>query len=379
MDVLLKVLKQLRLPPELQPLKKELKKVLKEKHSVKVYSAEDEELIAKIKAETIRLNKNNVTRTQAYYDYYQECPEIHWSFLAHMVSRNAGWNMTDLRGEFLSRILNGEEQKAFFAFLERGNWLIFQDAYPQLLLYREWKRTRKNRFHLLADFHVSAFMEVVWNHYLQSKDVGILTHGLIINEQNYIQSRVMNNAVFQKNVVDTLEFKLQDYLAFNHILFPYMQDGNVSLKGDTVHQFQHVEARIRFGKKLYQILFSTEKNQVKQWAAANQHTGSRKDYWSHLFSDIQDKVPDAAYTAKLQGCHLKNASSRLYSPQLLAVWDTFDHEPAQAEEWCKDWRILYLLKEEEAAGDGRIEADYCQSLEGLELAALAKKVISVFT
>lgn len=45
-----------------------------------------------------------------------------------MVSRNGGWNMTDLKGELLSHLLSESEQNDFFQFLERGNWLIFQDV-----------------------------------------------------------------------------------------------------------------------------------------------------------------------------------------------------------------------------------------------------------
>ena len=48
---------------------------------------------------------NNITRTKAYFDIYQKYPEIHWAFLGHMVSRNGGWNMTDLKGDFLTRLL----------------------------------------------------------------------------------------------------------------------------------------------------------------------------------------------------------------------------------------------------------------------------------
>ena len=119
----------------------------------------------KIKQTTHLLNKNNVTRTKAYLDFYKRHPEIHWAFLGHMVSRNGGWNMTDLKGGFLSRLLTKKEANAFFNFLERGNWLIFQDAYPQFLVYEESKRSGKNLFYLLPHLHVSTFMETIWNHF----------------------------------------------------------------------------------------------------------------------------------------------------------------------------------------------------------------------
>lgn len=58
---------------------------------------EEEVLLNKIKIKTREANRNNVTRTKAYGDFYLEHPEVHWAYLVHMVSRNGGWNMTDLK------------------------------------------------------------------------------------------------------------------------------------------------------------------------------------------------------------------------------------------------------------------------------------------
>ena len=80
---------------------------------------EEQLIINKIKIQTEQLNKNNVTRTRAYYQFYIQYPEIHWALLGHMVSRNGGWNMTDLKGiyirEFYQRKIN-----SYFFFLEKG-------------------------------------------------------------------------------------------------------------------------------------------------------------------------------------------------------------------------------------------------------------------
>ena len=112
-------------------------------------SKEDQQLLQSIRLKTKQLNVNNMTRTKAYLDFYTFHPEIHWAFLGHMVSRNGGWNMTDLNGEFLSRLMHEQSKQDFFSFLERGNWLIFQDAYPQFLLYEESKSQSRNLFYLL--------------------------------------------------------------------------------------------------------------------------------------------------------------------------------------------------------------------------------------
>lgn len=123
----------------------------------------------------------------AYFDFYQKHPEIHWAFLGHMVSRNGGWNMTDLKGDLLTRLLTNKERDAYFTFLERGNWLIFQDAYPQFLLYGESLKRNKPLFYLLPALDISSFMESVWNYFWKRRDSYILTIALVINEQNYLE------------------------------------------------------------------------------------------------------------------------------------------------------------------------------------------------
>ena len=125
---------------------------------------EEQLIINKIKIQTEQLNKNNVTRTRAYYQFYIQYPEIHWALLGHMVSRNGGWNMTDLKGiyirEFYQRKIN-----SYFFFLEKGNWLIFQDVYPQFLLYEQSVKRSQKLFHLLPHLNVSTFMETMWHHF----------------------------------------------------------------------------------------------------------------------------------------------------------------------------------------------------------------------
>ncbi len=110
-----------------------------------------------IQDKTIEKNVNNLTRTKAYLDFYLEHPDIHWALLAHMVSRNAGWNMTDLKGEWLPQLFSQREQKDYFQFLKRGNWLIFQDVYPQLLIFH-YSLKQKKRFFTYLDLYRFLFL-----------------------------------------------------------------------------------------------------------------------------------------------------------------------------------------------------------------------------
>ncbi|MEH7011334.1 DUF2515 domain-containing protein [Neobacillus niacini] len=361
----------------IETIKDELKVKMKQPADIdnNKLTNEDKGLLERIRRNTRELNQNNVTRTKAYFDFYQKHPEIHWAFLGHMVSRNGGWNMTDLKGDLLTRLLMKKERNAYFTFLERGNWLIFQDAYPQFLLYSESLKRNKPLFYLLPHLNISTFMETIWNYFWRSPDPYILTIALVINEQNYLEKRVIQNPIYQKDVLNTLEFKLQDYLSFNHILFPYRKK---SLAGQTLHQFQSLHERILLGKKLYAVLFQ-RLNQFVEWAKAQPHTGSRKDYWPHIFNNVNEGIPGIPYQLRLNSCKLRWGARRIYSPDLTSAWKNVHHQEAEKGDWFSDWQVADYLSELSVTQiNGEIEYEYCKTLERLELAALAKKVITIF-
>ncbi|WP_353738308.1 DUF2515 domain-containing protein [Peribacillus asahii] len=369
--------KKITLLEPLATIKKELKVKSKQPSIKTELSSEERTLIEQIKFKTNKWNQNNITRTKAYLDFYQRHSEVHWAFLAHMVSRNGGWNMTDLKGGLLPRLLTKKECQSFFTFLERGNWLIFQDAFPQLLLYEESRKRGKNLFYLLPYFHVSLFMGVLWKQFLKDYDSYKLTIALIVNEQSHLELRVLENPIFKKNVFNTLEFKLQDLLSMNQILFPYVENGKVKLVGETVHHFESLHRRILLGKRLYSILFTDSKrlNKIEQWASLTPHSGSRKDYWPHIFHDIDEGVPGRLLKRRLKSCQLLPGSIRFYSPKLEFVWKDCVHEEAEIKEWYEDWQVVYYLMNSEETINGEIEDEYCQTLERIELTTIAKKAI----
>ncbi|UTW69708.1 DUF2515 family protein [Anaerobacillus sp. HL2] len=57
------------------------------------------EIVETIKLKTDVGNKHNISQTIFYDQFYLKHKEIIWAYLASFVSRNAGWNMTDLEGE----------------------------------------------------------------------------------------------------------------------------------------------------------------------------------------------------------------------------------------------------------------------------------------
>lgn len=318
------------------------------------WSAEDLELVQEIDDICKRAGASNITRTEAYLECYHNYPELHWAFLAHMVSRNAGWNMTDLQGSRMTDALTPEEKRMIYRFLERSNALIFQDAYPQLMLYMKSRELGASRFHLLSHFHVSRFMLPFWERFWIDRDSALLTVGLIINEQNYIEKRVVRHPYFQKNVTGKANFHLFTLAGLNQIVFPLLEEevhggqGEETaaahrLAGRTVSDFGSLPDRIALGKSLYAILMGLRavRSGAERFAASVPHSGSRADYWPDLFTaNIEE-----ALTAKVQGSELLGgetlpAGQRLYSPKLLSAWGDTPYEPISREDWLKDHSAL---------------------------------------
>lgn len=187
------------------------------------YSSADLKLAGEIAEATSKAGISNITRTKAYLDIYHACPELHWAFLAHMVSRNAGYNMTDLRGSRSAELIEEENIRWCYRFLERSNALIFQDAYPQLLLYLRSRELGSSQFHLLPYFHVSEFMRPFWDQFWIDRGSALLTVGLIINEQNYIEKRVVQNPAYQRHVTHKANFRLYSLSGLNQVVFPMLE------------------------------------------------------------------------------------------------------------------------------------------------------------
>lgn len=333
-------------------------------------------LIQDIITTTNRLNRNNVTRTIAYYDIYQRHPELHWALLAHMVSRNGGWNMTDLRGEWLPILIAKDRCEDMFEFLERINALIFQDAYPQLLLYEAGRAQKRNLSHLLPSLHVSAFMKPIWDLFWHKRCSELLTVGLIVNEQHYIEGRVVQKEPY-RSLLDSLALKAQALFQLNIIVFPYSQDHLQShrLAGVILESFSDLSERIGIGKKLYAILFGVPAihEGVLTFASVSPHTGSRSDYWPQLFATIKKAPPGTNLTEKLDGCKLVAGADRLYSPKLANAWKDRQLEPSDRYDWFSDMKAMDYFSDIALPRSFEITNEYCFALNKLELAALASQ------
>ncbi|MGO4110270.1 DUF2515 domain-containing protein [Paenibacillus sp. YAF4_2] len=338
------------------------------------WSGEESLLIERILAETARLNRNNVTRTEAYRLIYKRRPELHWAMLAHLVSRNGGWNMTDLEGEWLPHLLPGGKRKDVFLLLEHANAFIFGDAYPQLLLYEESIHADRPLFHLLTAFGVTRFMRPVWEQFWRRRDPVPLTVALIVNEQHFIEERVVQDDYFRKNVIETFFFGMQSLLQLNAVMFPYHSVNELRLVGLIMEHFDDLSERIEFGKALYAILFGVPR--VREGALAfvdkGRHTASRVDYAPQIFARVRRDPPSALYKERLLGGKLLPGAAPLYSPELGDAWANQTLEAPARGDWFHSaadiapyFRMLKLPRSFELSNE------YGLLLNKIELAVLA--------
>lgn len=239
-------------------------------------------LIRRIRAKVKRSNMDNISRTKFYESFFRKHPEIIWSLLAGIVSRNAGWHMCDLEGPVLTPILPLEYRRLLFFMLERANWLIFQDACPQLLIYHYSTLWKTPLFHLLPYFSVSRFMQEEWQRFWQERDEERLCYALIINEQNLIQVPVIEQPVFEKKVFQSFAYRIQEFFACSYVLLPSTHG---ALYGFPVKNFTMVGKRIELGKQLAAVLFAPHlHDDLYRFVKIVEPTGSRRDYEQFLTS-----------------------------------------------------------------------------------------------
>ncbi|WP_409291744.1 DUF2515 family protein [Peribacillus sp. SCS-37] len=288
---------------------------------------ESREILSSIRKATRELNLNNVTRTNAYLNYYVRNPEVHWAFLAHMVSRNGGYHMTDLKGSAMDHLLSEAQKEKYFLFLEEANSAIFSDAYPQLLLYEYGKKQRVPHREILSLFSVSPFMAPVWEQFRVTGSPALLTAALIINEQRMLQARLLSQGTHAK-ILGGLDFQLQEFFGFTTVVFPYSKGRErYKLSGLAVRRFAEPAERIAVGKKLYAILFDKKIYPgALEFARGIRHTASRADYWGGIFSRSRED------------------GQKLYSPGLSDAWSNISLPPLKPSGWFTDKRYIEELK-----------------------------------
>jgi hypothetical protein len=279
-------------------------------------------------------NRDNLTRTAWYLDYASAHPEVPWAMLAHLVSRNAGYQISDLItyievaqvAPALIPVVGGVPALSGAAlqialhevirFLETGNFLIFYDIYPQLIAYACAKRhtlaagndpsalaAADALFDALPATHgVDHAIAQQWKRFfalaaarafrLPDNDPAVIEHShlLVANEQNYIEDRLVRPlagvpAYVSPAVLAGMPavFSLMAGLEMTKLVF---MDGTSRLPTTvhhyTVGDFGRLEDRIQTGRLLFYACFLHDPARgaaIKAWARSGPaHTGSRSDY-----------------------------------------------------------------------------------------------------
>ncbi|MDF9762963.1 hypothetical protein OKW24_004736 [Peribacillus simplex] len=316
-------------------------------------------LIKSIRTEAAAWNRNNATRTQAYLAFYNRNPEVHWAFLAHMVSRNGGYHMTDLKSSSMTHLFDRAERQKFFQFLERANSAIFADAFPQLLLYEHSKQKELPIRKYFPVFRISRFMAPIWESFIEEPHSPLLTTSLIINEQRMLQERVIKRTRHGE-ILRMLDFQLQEYLGFMNVIFPYAnkQDGLRSLTGLTVDRFANPKQRIETGKFLYGLLFQDPVvfHGVGQFTKEVPHTGSREDYWESIYTSDASAAKD----------------DKVYSPILHDAWADQIVFPPPSIDWftnesfIEDLRSSPIIKKADLTNKVLENVKHLKTLNGMK-------------
>jgi hypothetical protein len=246
-------------------------------------------------------NADNITRTESYLELYaftrQNPPELPWLLMAHLVSRNGGYMMSDVarqleRGDgiFTTRALED-----LFLFLERANFLIFWDAWHHVTHFL------LARTDALAAPRTPRFIIEAWKRFGDGPLVEAvsrqLVRDLVTNEQNYIERRVVHHARFAaaRGIVGFAETIGRDA----PLALP-LTDAQIR-----VGEFARLERRIATGFRIYDEVLAdpSKRAEIFDWARKHKHTGSRAVHGGRPSPAIRDAWPVARVRSLWGGVH----------------------------------------------------------------------------
>lgn len=214
-------------------------------------------------------NVDNVARTDSYLQLYawtrDAGRELPWVLMAHLVSRNAGYLMSDL-----ARQLDGKAgadpalaaaMENLFALLERANFLIFEDAWHHTLSYLLGDPLESPR--------VPRFMIDAWSRHDPADERTIVLQ-LVHNEQHVIEHRAVHHPelVTGRRLFEVIEMSGRE----KPLHFPAADAPEIKVSG-----FSQVARRIDAGRKIFDDVVAdrARRDAMLAWALAHPHTGDR--------------------------------------------------------------------------------------------------------
>ena len=240
-------------------------------------------------------NVDNLRRTDSYLQLYsytvQHPPDEPWVLMAHLVSRNAGYLMTDLARAIARTPALAQAATNLFELLERANYLIFYDAWHHVLT------ARIAGVDGLAVDRSTARARTAWRRHAEAYDERRLVLDLVANEQHLIEHRVVHHPRFAlaRTMLAAIEASGRDK--------PVVMPGrDVEVR---VGDFASVDARIEAGRRLYDEILVDRgvRAELFAWAQAHPHTGSRSVYGGRAGPTLREAWPVDAVLAAWPEVH----------------------------------------------------------------------------
>jgi hypothetical protein len=251
-------------------------------------------------AELDERNADNVARTVSYLELYAwtraRGADLPWVLMAHLVSRNAGYLMSDL-----ARQLDGalgadpalaEAARTLFLLLERANWLIFHDAWHHVLHHL------RGRSAALASPRTPRFVIAAWRRHEAAADERQLVLDLVHNEQHVIERRAVHHPHLAAGarLIDLVERSGRE----KPLHFPLADAPAITIGG-----FAQVARRIEAGRRIFDEVIADRgrRDALYAWARAHPHTGSRQVYGGRPGPTVRQAWPADRARAMWPGVH----------------------------------------------------------------------------
>lgn len=244
-------------------------------------------------------NLDNLSRTASYLELYawtrDHGTEMPWLLMAHLVSRNAGYLMTDLARQLAGPIGQdpavADAMRTLFVLLERGNFLIFWDAWHHVLTYLA------GELDALSPPRTPVFMCEAWRRYDRDRKSPSpelerrLVLDLVHNEQNLIERRAVHHPDLAPGL--RLLTMIEASGRERPMVFPEVDGAPVP--EIRVGGFADLEKRIATGRRIFDEILADRgrRDAMFAWAMAHPHTGSRAVYGGKPGPSVREAWPVA--------------------------------------------------------------------------------------
>jgi hypothetical protein len=244
-------------------------------------------------------NRDNVSRTESYLELYAwtraRSHDLPWLLMAHLVSRNAGYLMTDLaaRIDGLRDPMLVAATTKLFVMLERANFLIFHDAWHHVCAHLLGESAS------LVPPRTPLFVCDAWTRYESAcartgapsaQLERALVMDLVHNEQHFIEHR----AVHHRELLPGLQLlQIIEALGQERSLILPWPDRAAYAPRIRVGDFASVTRRIAAGARIFDAALAdrARRDAMFAWALERPHTGSRAAYGGRAGPALRDVWP----------------------------------------------------------------------------------------